>query len=266
MTNRFLIGRTGAQGVPIVQELSQHGYHVRVLTRDADSERVDYAFIAVQTGVKHCILSSLDNYASETKYDDTLRCGHYYGKGRVTQWISALPQSPMKWSVVTTGTYIEQLWYFQHPKKLGSGEYELSLPLNDGAIPYVCLDDLAYYVRWVLEHPEKCDSGQIAKVFTAVTGKPAKATNVTVEQWMQGTGLPEDGLQHKTETSLAPSDPSLLTFYQNVSAWWRIYQNCYNLLDEIFPGRIRSLKQWMEKVGYDGDGTRTFEAGILWGL
>ncbi|KAF3057676.1 hypothetical protein CFAM422_012175 [Trichoderma lentiforme] len=247
----LVIGGTGAQGVPIVQELDQHGYHVRVLTRDPESEHsqrlrnvapnvqyvtgtptdvdalrsafagVDYAFvnlnsfalgikneiywgirtfeIAVQSGVKHYIWSSLDNYALETKYDDDLRCGHYYGKGH-------------------------------HPKKSDSGVYDFRLPIDDGIIPY----------------------------------------------WTQETGLSEEDMEHKIGTSTAPGDPSLLTFRQNFSAWWRIYQNCgtklelckrdYKLLDEIYPGRIRSLKQWMEKVGYDGDGTRTFEAGIPWGM
>ncbi|KAL5086172.1 hypothetical protein Trisim1_009504 [Trichoderma cf. simile WF8] len=336
----LVIGGTGAQGVPIVQELDQHGYRVSVLTRDPESEHsqrlrsvapnvqyvtgtptdedalrsafagVDYAFvnlnsfalgikneiywgirtfeIAVQSGVKHYIWSSLDNYALETNYDDDLRCGHYYGKGHVKQWMSALPQSPMKWSVVCTGPYIEQLWYFQHPKKSESGVYDFRLPIDDGVIPYVCLDDMGYYVRWIYERPERSaglnlDIGvedvsleQIAKAFTDATGKPAKATNLTIGQWTQETGLSEEDMEHKIGTSTAPGDPSLLTFRQNFSAWWRIYQNCgtklglckrdYKLLDEIYPGRIRSLKQWMEKVGYDGDATRTFEAGIPWGM
>jgi hypothetical protein len=246
--------------------------------------------IAVQSGVKHYIWSSLDNYASETKYDNALRCGHYYGKGHVKQWMSSLPQSLMRWSVVCTGPYIEQLWYFQHPKKRESGVYDFRLPIGDGTIPYVCLDDLGYYVRWILEHPDKSASlnleiavedvslGQIAEVFTAVTGKPAEGTNVTIEEWLQETGLPETDIQHKVGTSTAPNDSSLLTFGENFSAWWRLYQNSrkntelglckrdYALLDEIYPRRVRSLKQWMEKVGYDGDATRTFEAGIPWAL
>lgn len=171
-----------------------------------------------------------------------------------------------------------------------SGVYDFRIPIGDGIIPYVCLDDLGYYVRWVFEHPEQSAGlnleiavedvslKQIAEVFTAVTGKPAKGTNVTIEEWFQETGLPETATQHKMGSSTSPNDSSLLTFEQNFSAWWRIYQNSekdtelglckrdYALLDEIYPGRIRSLKQWMEKVGYDGDATRTFEAGLPWGL
>jgi uncharacterized protein YbjT (DUF2867 family) len=47
--------------------------------------------IAVQSGVKHYIWSSLDNFAPETQFDDSISAGHYYGKGHVEQWMSAVP-------------------------------------------------------------------------------------------------------------------------------------------------------------------------------
>jgi len=309
-------------------ELAQHGFNVRVLTRNQDSDNskklaslsnvslytghpnddnslkeafkgVDYAFvnlnswalgikneiywgirtfeIAVQSGVKHYIWSSLDNFFLETRYTDSFRAGHYYGKGHVEQWMSALPQTPMKWSVLTTSPYIEQLWGLQFPKKSVNGEYDFRLPLGDGAIPYTCLDDLGYYVRWIFDHPEKSAGlnvklavehvslEQLASTFTEVTGKPAKATNLTIDEWFQDVGLAKSG-KHLIGSSIVKSDDgSLLTTYDNFSAWWRIYQNSggnnahsllkrnYALLDEIHPGRTRSLKQWMERVGYDGD-------------
>ncbi|KAL7957478.1 hypothetical protein V8C34DRAFT_314874 [Trichoderma compactum] len=278
--------------------LDQHGYHVRVFTRDPQSEHsqrlrgiapnvqyvtgtstdedalrsafagVDYAFVNLNSfalGIKNeiywgirtfeiAVQSGVEYY---TKYDDDLRCGHYYGKGHVKQWMSALPQSPMKWSVVCTGPCIEQLWYFPHPKKSDSRQFA-GLNLDIGV--------------------EDVSLEQIAKAFTDTTGKPGKATNLTIEQWTQETWLLEEDMEHKIGTSTAPGDPSLLTFRQNFSAWWRIYQDCggntelelcnrgYSLLDESYPGRMRSLKRWMEKVGYDGDTTRTFEAGIPWGM
>src|SRR4051794_40461391 len=56
--------------------------------------------IAVNSGIKHYIWSSLDNYFHETRYDDSMRAGHYYGKGHVEQWMMAVPQEPMKWSII----------------------------------------------------------------------------------------------------------------------------------------------------------------------
>jgi hypothetical protein len=216
----------------------------------------------------------LGNYFHETRYDDALRVGHYYGKGHVQQWMAALPQTPMRWSILTTSPYIEQLYNVQLPKKLESGEYEFRLPLDDGAIPYTCLDDLGYYVRWIFTHPEKSAGldvklsvehvslKQLASTFTQVTGKPAKATNIPIDEWLKESAF-GPGLDNKIGSSTAPNDPTLLTVYENFSAWWRLYQRSggnrgilkrdYELLDEIHPQRTRSLKQWMERVGYDGD-------------
>lgn len=245
--------------------------------------------IAVQSGVKHYIWSSLDNYFLETKYDDSLRVGHYYGKGHVEQWMTALPQSPMRWSILTTSPYIEQLWGLQRPKKLESGEYEFRLPLDKGAIPYTCLDDLGYYVRWIYAHPERsaglnvkaavehASLDQVASAFREVTGKPTKATNITIDQWAAGLAAHGVDPEHLIASSkVSADDPSLLTFYQNFSAWWRLYQQSggntgilrrdYELLDEIHPNRTRSVKQWMERVGYDGEKTRSITVTTPWSL
>jgi uncharacterized protein YbjT (DUF2867 family) len=245
--------------------------------------------IAVQSGVKHYVWSSLDNYFLETKYDDALRVGHYYGKGHVEQWMTALPQTPMRWSILTTSPYIEQLWGFQRPRKLDSGEYEFKLPLGDGAVPYTCLDDLGYYVRWIFTHPERSAGlnlklsvehvslKQLASTFTEVTGKPAKATNITTDEWADGLAAFGVDRNHIIGSSGgSPNDPTLLTFYQNFSAWWRLYQRSggntgilkrdYALLDEIHPNRTRSLKQWMERVGYDGEKTKSVTTTAAWSL
>jgi len=335
----LIIGGTGGQGMPIAEELAQHGFHVRVLTRNQDSENskklatlpnvslytgatddedalrkafagVDYAFvnlnswalgikneifwgirifeIAVQSGVKHYIWSSLDNYFLETRYDDSLRVGHYYGKGHVEQWMTALPQTPMRWSILATSPYIEQLWNLQFPKKSDSGEYEFRLPLGGGAIPYTCLDDLGYYVRWILAHPEKSAGlnlklsvehvslKQLASTFTEVTGKPAKATNITIDEWFEGTGLATSGDHLIGSSKVSTDDPSLLTVHDNFSAWWRLYQQSagnkgilkrdYALLDEIHPQRTKSLKQWMKRVKYDGEKTRQVTVTSAWTL
>ena len=244
--------------------------------------------IAVQSGVKHYIWSSLDNYFLETHYDDSLRTGHYYGKGNVEQWMSALPQTPMRWSIVTTGPYIEQLLGFQMPKKTASGEYDFRLPLKDGAIPYAALDDMAYYVRWIFDHPdqsaglnlklsvEHVSLPQLASTFTEVTGKPAKATNITIDEWFKEAGL-EPVLNHRIGSSYVPwEEDMLLTVYEHFGAWWRLYQRSggrngilrrdYALLDRIHPQRIRSLKQWMEKIGYDGDRRQAFTVTKPWEL
>jgi len=244
--------------------------------------------IAVQSGVKHYIWSSLDNnYFHPTGYDDSLRVGHYYGKGHVAQWMMAVPQSPMRWTVICTSPYVEQLWDLQMPRKTESGEYEFRSPVGAGAVPFTALDDMGYYVRWILDNPERSSGMDLkvsiehvslpmmAQAFTEATGKPARATSLSIEEWFRETGLEKRG-DHKMGSSSAPEDASLLTVKQNFSAWWRLYQQSgenegllkrdYNLLDEIHPGRTRTLKEWMEKVQYTGETHRKHTVTSPWQL
>ena len=47
--------------------------------------------------------------------------------------------------------------------------------------------------------------------------------------------------------------------------WWNLYRASggnngfitwdYERLDRILPGRVRSVEEWMRKIGYDGSGT-----------
>ncbi|KAJ4863510.1 nmrA-like family domain-containing protein [Trichoderma breve] len=295
----LIIGGTGAQGVPIVEELANHGFQVRVLTRDVTSSNakklselpnvtfslgavdsvpdlkrafrgIDYAFvnlnswslgikdeifwgirifeIAVQSGVKHYIWSSLDNFFLETKYDDSFRSVHYYGKGHVEQWISALPQSPMRWTILATSPYLEQLWGLMRPTKGEDGVYDFRFPVNDGGFPLTCLDDMGYYVP---------------KALTEATGLPAKGTNIELDQWFEEVGWGPSREHKMGSTTAGPNDPTLHTVYESFSGWWKMYQHSINntglikrdyaLLDEIHPHRTRSVREWMQKVHYDAD-------------
>ncbi|KAJ5605396.1 hypothetical protein N7510_008177 [Penicillium lagena] len=90
--------------------------------------------LAAQAGVKHFIWSSLDNYMFETQYDDALRVGHYYGKAHVEQWLSAIPQieDSTRWSILTTGPYIETLFELLRPRQEEDGTYVFEAPLETG--------------------------------------------------------------------------------------------------------------------------------------
>jgi hypothetical protein len=244
--------------------------------------------IAVQSGVKHYVWSSLDNFFLDTNYDDSLRVGHYYGKGNVEQWMRAIPQTPMRWSVICTSPYIQQLMAFVTPRKTGTGEWEFPLPLNDGAVPYTDLGDMGYYVRWLFENPERSagmnlkvavehtSTAIIAAAFAEVIGQPCKPTNVPIEHWFD-SGPMGKSRHHKIGSSTnLPNDPALLTVERNFTAWWKLYQRSggnkgilrrdYALLDEIHPDRTRSVKQWMEKIGYTGERSQQITATRAWEL
>ncbi|KAL6691404.1 NAD(P)-binding protein [Trichoderma pleuroticola] len=323
----LIIDGTGAQGVPIVEELTNHGFQVQVLTRDITSSNVkklselpnvifslgavdsvpdlkrafhgiDYAFInlnswvlsikdeifwgirifeiAVQSSVKHYIWLSLDIlFFLETKYDDPFRSVHYYGKGHVEQWISALRQSPMRWTILATIPYLEQLWGLMRRTKGGNSVYDFRFPVNDGGFPLTCLDDMGYYVQWIIEHPgrsagmnlkqgvEHGTPSILAKSLMEATGLPAKGTNIELDQCFEEVGWGPSREHKMGSTKAGPNDTTLHLIYESFSGWWKMYQHSidntalikrhYALLDEIHPHRKRSVKEWMQRVHYDAD-------------
>lgn len=231
--------------------------------------------IAVESGVKHLIWSSLDSALKESRYNEAVRCGHYEGKARVADWMRAQPQKPMTWSVLTTGPYAEMLNETQRPKEDENGVYVFRAPLGDGAVPYIHLDDLGLYVKWIFDNSSESvglelkiatahvSYAELAAAFTAVTGKPARYENVSLEKQFanQSSFLPAD---HKLGSEYeGQDDDTLMTVRENFSAWWRLYQRSagnkgvirrdYEMLDRILPTRVKSIQEWMEKTGYNAE-------------
>lgn len=232
--------------------------------------------IAIESGVKHYVWSALEDALALSGYDESCRVGHYEGKSRVTEWMKAKPQAPMKWSALTTGPYIEMLHELLRPTKSEDGMWVFQYPLKDGAVPFVHLEDVGKAVKWILDHPEESAglnlklavehaSGDIvAKAFTAVTGQPARYEDVSKEKWFElrlpGPSGLKMGMQYEGNTA---EDPTLLTVEQNFGNWWNLYQRSggnngllradYGFLDRILPDRVKSVEDWMRKVEYIGE-------------
>ncbi|KAE9369651.1 NAD(P)-binding protein [Stipitochalara longipes BDJ] len=116
--------------------------------------------LALESGVQHYLWSSLDSALKLSGYDEALRCGHYEGKAKVAEWMQSqeqgLGKGNMKWSVLTTGPYAEMfLSPIRGPQKDADGVYVFRAPLGEGAVPYIHLDDLALYAKWLFDHPEE---------------------------------------------------------------------------------------------------------------
>ncbi|OQD81632.1 hypothetical protein PENANT_c026G11844 [Penicillium antarcticum] len=231
--------------------------------------------IAVQAGVKHFIWSSLDRFMADTNYDDETRVGHYYGKAYVEQWLSAIPQrrDSTRWSILTTGPYIEMLSELLRPRQRDDGMYIFEVPLGNGLVPFVHLEDLGHYVHWIFSNPdqsaglnvkvamEHVSYEYLAATFTKVTGRPAIYRNISFDEFF--TAGP---LSSIAEVKLGPQkdqdDPTLLSYRENFTAWWKLYQRAgndrnilkrdYEFLDRIFPERVRTVEDWMRKIDYTG--------------
>lgn len=182
----------------------------------------------------------------------------------------------MTWSIMRSGPYIEMLSTILAPRVEADGTHLFRIPLAEGAIPFVTLGDFGKYAHWVFSHTAEAadmdlgigidhvSGGQLAEAFTTATGKQAKYVNVPLEVWVDKAfeKLPNG---KNTKIGFAgTTDPNTLslTFAENFSAWWRVYQACadnrglivkdYAMLDKLVPGRVKSIDQWFRETGYTG--------------
>jgi NmrA-like family len=182
----------------------------------------------------------------------------------------------MMWSILTSGPYIEALNENYRPQVDSQGVYIFRIPLAEGAMPFIHLDDLGTYARWILDNPSRSNgmdleiatahtSGEdITKAFTAVTGKPARYDAADLATFIREYwSMMPNGEGTKIAWGYEPDDDTRMSYGQNFTAWWNIYQASggnkgivrrdYGLLDRIFPGRVKSVEEWMKKTGYTGE-------------
>jgi hypothetical protein len=330
----FVIGGTGAQGIPITRALvADEKYSVRVLSRDPASRRAtgvlalgnvsivegtfadeatlregfrgcDGAFvnidgfntgekaeiywavrsyeIAIEEGIRFFVYGNLDFGLKKSGYDSRFRTGHYDGKGRVGEWIlfqNQLNSGRMGAAVFTTGPYIEMVISPATPMtpSVEDGVLTWRVPLGEGAVPHVSLEDCGYYVRWLFDHPERANGmnlevavdhiayADLAVAFEKVTGHPAQYIDTDLDTyWRNG---PLSALADMPAGYNAnPSDKSTMSMRDNFTGFWNLWkygivERNYALLDEIHPNRIRSAEQWFRREDQLG---RELGKGSLW--
>lgn len=199
-------------------------------------------------------------------------------EGKVSDWMSAQPTTPMNWSVLTSSPYMEMLSEFLKPiKSPEDPTYVFAAPLGEGAVPFIHLDDLGLYARWIFDHPEESRGldleiatehvhfGDLAKTFTEVTGKPAKYQPVSLDTYFEVASefTPYDVHARIGGTIVKEEDETLVTWVQNFTGFWNVWsasgknqgvvRRDYAMLDRILPGRVKSVGEWMRKTGYTGD-------------
>ncbi|KAL8400819.1 hypothetical protein RB594_001005 [Gaeumannomyces avenae] len=233
--------------------------------------------LASRAGVKHLIYSGLDNVGRESNYDARFDVGHYAGKARVQDWIHAQQDSKMRWTIIRSGPYLDQLSSINRPVAGKDGVMVFHLPLGDGAVPFIDLDDFGKYVHWALAHPEesnRLDFGiatehvggrDVAAAFTAATGRPARYADLPVEDWHREVWsyLPRGRDTKVGFGSTADEGALRQTYGENFTNWWNLYRASggnvglirrdYEFLDRIVPDRAKSVAEWMRLTGYTGE-------------
>ncbi|KAG7404028.1 NmrA-like family domain-containing protein 1 [Fusarium oxysporum f. sp. rapae] len=226
--------------------------------------------IARSRGVAHFQWASLPYVSKLGDFDPKYRTGHMDGKGKVADYISAQPTSPMKWTILTSCMYMETLTELLAPRQ-SPDDPDLTVfaaPLGDGRPPLIYLTDLGRYARWVFDNPgssngmnlmvatESVGWEYLAKTFTEVTGKRAIFKDISLDELFTSGAFPfPDG---KVGHSVLPEDPTLQSYRQNFSGFWNTWKADlvkvdYALLDDILPTRVKTLSEWMKLVGYTGE-------------
>ncbi|KIY66645.1 NAD-P-binding protein [Cylindrobasidium torrendii FP15055 ss-10] len=231
-------------------------------------------------GVRHYVYSSIDNVYKLGGYNPENKSDHCDAKARVAEWMSAQPSSVdgMVWSVLVTLPYMEGLnLCFLGPIKREDGTVVFRLPLGDtGAIPYITLEDLAFYARYIFDNPDKTSGeilepvsdivtgAQLAGTLTNVTGKPASYEAVSFEKWAEHCGLDMTGPMAAVEKKRGDGS---VTAGEDFAGFWKAYRDGlvkkdFELNKKINPGSL-NLEAWMRKNNYVGDVERkSIRAGL----
>ncbi|KAI1159321.1 hypothetical protein F5B18DRAFT_664582 [Nemania serpens] len=246
--------------------------------------------IAIEEGVQFYVHGNLDYGYKKGGFRPEFRSGHYDAKGRLGEFIlsqnrEAAVRARMRSAVFTTGPYMEMAFGKGTPFQPGveGGAATWRAPLGpDGAVPFVALDDVGFYVKYLFDHAdgeadgldlqvaiEHVTFGALTRAFTKVTGKPAKWIDNGVDEhmdlvWGRGADTPAG-------YNADPSDAATMTLRKNFTGFfnlWRssggnkgVIQRDYALLDRIHPQRIKSVEEWLRRENEKG-----LQAGLgdLW--
>ncbi|OPB40883.1 NmrA family protein [Trichoderma guizhouense] len=220
-------------------------------------------------GLEHFVYSSVE-YSSKLGNFQSKYRSFLDAKGKVADYISAQSTTPMAWSVLTACTYMESLTELLRPTPDPSDPTTLvfAAPLGSAKFPLMHLEDYGKYVRWAFDTPARSNGinlhigtedvnwSDLAATFTELTGKKAVYKDFTLDEYFNRGTVPDP--ERKVGHSADPNDPTLLTYRQSYGGFWNCWKEelskrDYDLLDEILPTRVKSVREWMEKTGYTGE-------------
>ncbi|EJU04872.1 hypothetical protein DACRYDRAFT_98644 [Dacryopinax primogenitus] len=230
--------------------------------------------VAVAQGVKHYVWGNIIYHTKLGGYNPKYRTGHTDGKARIGEWFLAQKLEDVTITLFTTCPYANMLWDGQfNPTKNEDGSFTFYSSIGDGMVPLIALEDIGPYIDWIFTHRERASNLDLDVVtdivqypaiissFEKVTGKKTHWNDLPYEEFAKIRGMTDDIPAAWAHTTGEYNDPSGMSVKDNCKGWWNVWRDGLftwdkvdvDLLDEIHPGRIRGLEEWMSKVGYDGE-------------
>ncbi|GKT43482.1 NmrA-like family domain-containing protein 1 [Colletotrichum spaethianum] len=242
--------------------------------------------LAIEAGVKFYVYGSLVYGYKVSGFRSEYRAGHIDAKGRIGEWIlkqndEIRQKHGMSSALFSTAPYMEMTIHADMltPPTVEDGVVTWRVPLGNGSVPFVALEDCGYYVKWLFDNYERAHGmnldvaidhityTELAAAFQRVTGKPARYIDVSFDDYF-ATNLAADG---PVAYNADPNDPATMTRRENFTGFWMLWRDSpdnnglvkknYALLDEVHPGRIRSAEQWFRREDQRG---REKGFGSLW--
>jgi hypothetical protein len=181
-------------------------------------------------------------------------------------------------ALFTTGPYMEMAFSARTPMTptVEDGIVTWRVPLGDGAVAHVALEDCAYYARWLFDNRARANGmnlevaieqvkyADLAAAFERVTGHRAQYVDTPIDVYFDGP------YKHMADRPAGynadPNDKSTMSFRDNFSGFWNqwkhnIISRDYALLDAIYPQRIRTIDEWLQREDQRG---RDAGIGGLW--
>lgn len=98
--------------------------------------------------------------------------------------------------------------------------------------------------------PEDIGWKDLATTFSEVTGKKAVYKEFTIDEHFQ--------IQKRELGTQFMEIQRLFSLRENLTGFWNTWKDeltrrGYNLLDNILPTRVKSVKEWKAKTGYTGN-------------
>ncbi|KZT56959.1 NAD(P)-binding protein [Calocera cornea HHB12733] len=230
--------------------------------------------IAVAQGITHYVWGGVYYLTKLGGYDLKYRSGHMDGKGRVSEWLLAQKLKEVTVTVFTTCGYANMFWDGQRaPVKNDDGSFTFYSSIGDGVLPVIALEDIGPYITWIFDHRERADNMDLIAVtdiltypavvsaFERVTGTKATWKDLPYEEFATLTRMTDNIPAAFAAGPGEYHDPTGLSLKENFRGWWQGWRDSLatwdmvdvKLLDEIHPERMRSLEEWMHKVGFNGE-------------